>query len=230
MFFNEWIEIVLFQKKPEDYAGTTLGEGLKQLLIAALIYGVFNGILQTVAINLELSSSLIDPAQIALYQMVMPFMLPLAIIAGPIFTLIGILITGAFLQLFCKLVGGQAQYGNFTGVLAKIGASFLGTVTLVLTIITIPAVFVSLPVYLIVSMLIGIISLIVSLWQYALTIMATSVVQKISIGNAFVALFVIPLAITLVLFVIMVIIGIALFASLFGAMGSTWMGYLGLIA
>ena len=44
MFFNDWIDILLFKKKPADIAGTSLGEGLKNLAIAAVLVGVLQGI------------------------------------------------------------------------------------------------------------------------------------------------------------------------------------------
>jgi len=210
VFFTEWLDILLFKKKPADIAGTTLGEGLKHLAIASVIIGLLSGI------TAYLTMSTI-PGLALLGGIVGPILIVAYLIAMPILAVIGMLIGGAILHLFCKIVGGQGSYGNYVGVLSKISAAITGTAMAILSVIGLIAALAGLPTYLMVAAITGLLSFIASLWVLVLEVLATQAVQKLSLGRAVVAVIVIPLVVG---FVLAIIIGIALFAAIMAMVGA----------
>lgn len=205
MFFNEWIEIVLYKKKPADLVGTTLGEGIKNLLIASVIYGILFGIVTAISVYTDPEFG----TDGALYALII---LIVMLIAVPVLSLLGMLIGGGILHILSKAFGGQGTYDNFVGVLAKISASFTGTVYSLIAIILIFASLGGDTVFLIAGDLISIISIIISLWALALSVLAAQAIHKLSLGKAVVAMVVIPLLIVVVVAILiatLVVIAIA---------------------
>lgn len=209
MFFNDWLDILLFKKKPADIAKTSLGEGLKHLVIASVIVGILNGIYQYLAIGqlAELTGT---------SNLMMGFAGPLMIVATaimtPIIAVIGIIIGGAILHLFCLILGGKGDIGNYIGVLAMISAAIAGTATAVITVIQILGTLAG--AYLMMMMVAGLLALIVGLWQLVLVVLATQAVQQLSLGRAIVAVIVIPLIIAVVLAAVMATVLFAFIASM----------------
>lgn len=212
MFFNEWLNILIFKKKPADIAATTIGEGLKNLVIASLIVGVITGITSYFTVGPMVGASGLDPTG-GMLAMLGPLMIIGIIIMAPIMAVIGAVIGGVILHIFCKIVGGQGDMSKFIGTLALISAAITGTVGIILGIISLIGAIAGPLVYLGVSPIVGLISTVVGIWSLVLTVLAAQAVQKLSLGKAIIAIIVIPLAIG----VILVIVAIVLFASIFMA-------------
>lgn len=213
MFFNDWLNILLFKKKPAEIAGVGIGAGLKNLVIASVIVGILNGILQWLALPQMLGAS--GAAAVSpLLAMLGPVFVVVSAIATPIVLVIVTLIMGAILHLFCLIVGGKGSISNYIGALAMLSAAISGTATVLLTIIGIIGA--AAGAYLTVMMVIGLIGLLAGLWQLVLTVLVTQTVQQISLGRAIIAVIVIPVAIAIVL---ALALGALIFAMIMGSLG-----------
>ncbi len=215
MFFNDWLNILLFKKKPADIAKTSIGTGLKNLVIASVIFGILTGILQWLALPQLLGASgatAISP----LLAILGPVLVVVLAILAPILAVILTLIGGAILHLFCLIVGGKGSISNYIGALAMVEAAITGTAMLLLTIIGIIGA--AAGAYLMVSTVTGLIGLLVSLWQLVLIVLVTQAVQQLSLGRAIVAVIVIPVVIVIVL---SLVLAASILAFILGAPGPT---------
>lgn len=211
MYFREWLDILLYKKKPAELASTSLGEGLKHLAIASAIVGLLSGIQSYLLMSA--AAGLIGAAGVAAgIGLVIG-----SIIVTPIMAVIGAIIGGGILHVFSMILGGTGSYANYVGVLSKISAALEGTLGLVIVIIGILSLLGGFATYLAVSPLIFLLLIVYVLWCIALTVMATQVVQKISVGRALIAVVVIPLVIGIVL---ALIAGAVALAFLISAMDS----------
>ncbi|MDD5163679.1 MAG: YIP1 family protein [Candidatus ainarchaeum sp.] len=207
MFFKDWLDILFYKKKPAELAGTSLGEGLKNVAIAGLILGLLSGIFQY-----------LSPSKVAnVLSIPGPAAIIVSIISGVIMAVIGALIGGAILHVFCKIVGGKGSIGNYIGALAKIYAAIAGTalaVILLIEIIAVLALGTNAIALLAVLGILGLIGLIVSLWELVLVVLATNAVQQLSTGRTIVAVIIIPIIIGVIL---LFVIGMAILSLFMGS-------------
>ncbi|MDP6671160.1 MAG: YIP1 family protein, partial [archaeon] len=211
MIFNDWLDILLFKKKPADLAATTLGEGLKQLVIANVILGALVGILNLVSYP-QIMASMEELAGLVEGIMPQPTVVDIVVsaIATPIVAVIGMVIIGAILHLFCKLLGGKGSLSNYVGVLAILQAAVTGTATVIITVLGIVAALGG--AYMAVQNITGLLGFVVGLWLLVLTVLATQAVQQISRGRAITAIL-----LPWLVLVVLIIIGVIFFAGLIGA-------------
>ena len=200
MIFNDWLDILLFKKKPADLVATTLGEGLKQLVIANVIIGALVGILNLVSYS-QVMASMAEFAGLAAAVMPEPTVVDIVIsaIVTPIIAVIGMLIVGAILHLFAKLLGGKGSVSNYIGVLAAIQAAVTGTATALITVLGIVAALGG--AFMAVQSITGLLGFVVGLWLLVLTVLATEAVQQLSRGRAIIAIL-LPWLIIIVLIII----------------------------
>ncbi len=208
MIFNDWLDILLFKKKPADLVGTRIEEGLKHLVIASVIVGFLSGLQQYIVFSQLPAISTIFHGTSS------PLVILVSTIASPILAVIVILIGGAILHIFSLLLGGKGSFGNYVGALAMIGAAIRGTAGAVLAVIGILTALGGPGAYLLGLAIIGLLGLIVGLWQLALVVLATKAVHQLSIGRAIVAVIVIPLVIILIFAVLLAAIFITLISGL----------------
>jgi len=207
MLFNEWMEIVLYKKKPAELVGITLGEGIKQLLIASVIYGIIFGIAAAIL-------AYIDPnfgTEAPLFAIIT---LVLSAVAVPIISLLGMLLGGGILHLLCMAFGGKGTYDGFVGVLAEILAAFTGTIFALLALIQVFAALGGDTAFQLVGEITSIISIITFLWGLALYVLAAKAVHKLSLGKAIAAAAVIPVLILIIFVILMLALIIAVIASM----------------
>jgi hypothetical protein len=218
MVFNEWLDILLYKKKPKDIAKTTLSEGLKHIAIASAITGFLVGLSTWISMPLMqgLSETGVSPAFNA---MLGPSMLIMYTVLSPIVAVISSLIVGGLLHLFSLLLGGKGKFENYVGVLAKIDASLQGTLGVLIAVMLIIAAFLGLGAYLAAIPIVLLIALILAIWSLVLTVLATQAVQKLSLGKSMVAVIVIPLAIGFVITVLLVALLLIVFVAV-GTSGS----------
>lgn len=219
--FKEWLDILMFKKKPAELMGTSLGEGLKSIAIAGAIYGLFAGIMQYMLLSMgsqALNGLGATGADMGLAATLGPAAVVASIVFGAIGAVIGILIGGIILHILCMIVGGKGNLSEYIGVLAKIEAAFMGLVMPVLAIIGILGLLGGMAVFLGVSAFTGLIGFIAYIWAIVLIVMATKVVQQLTTGRAVIAVVIIPLAIVLILVALM---GMALLSMFMGAASVT---------
>ncbi len=213
--FNEWLDILLFKKKPADIAGTSLVQGLKHLAIASVIYGLLSGILSYLTAE-QVAAASGMPAGI-MGAVMGPIAIVGSIIVTPILAVIAIVIVGVILHIFSLIVGGKGGLGNYIGVLALIDAALTGTAMLVIAVI---GIIIALAGASIVAMsIVALLGMLVGLWQLVLWVLATQAVQKLSLGRALIAVIVIPLAIGAILTIVLAAVFIAFITSIAGGMG-----------
>lgn len=219
MFFNDWLDILLFKKKPADIAATTIGDGLKNLVIATVITGFLSGLLQYLSLPQILAASGIGavPGAAELVQAVSVVSIVTSTIMTPILAVIGVIIAGAILHVLCMIVGGKGNIANYIGVLAKISAAIAGTATLILLVIGI--IMAAANMYMAGVMVIGLISMVVALWEIVLVVLATKAVQQLSTGRAIIAVIVIPFVIGIILAVLLAAVFLALIMAAIGGAG-----------
>ncbi len=209
MFFNEWIEVLLFKKKPADIAATSLEEGLKNLAIAAVIVGVLQGI----------GGAILGD-----------FGAFVAIIVNPIVSIFIVFAAGLVFHILSMIFGGKGSFTNYIGVLAMIDASITGTLGVLFALIIALAGFGGIGTALIVGGLIFFVGILVYIWQIVLTVLATEAVQKLSRGKA-IAVILLPLLVGLVigiiLFFLMAAVLLAMASAIFSGMGGAT-GFAGL--
>ena len=200
MICKDWLDILLFKKKPADLVATTLGEGLKQLVIANVIIGALVGILNLVSYS-QVMASMAEFAGLAAAVMPEPTVVDIVIsaIVTPIIAVIGMLIVGAILHLFAKLLGGKGSVSNYIGVLAAIQAAVTGTATALITVLGIVAALGG--AFMAVQSITGLLGFVVGLWLLVLTVLATEAVQQLSRGRAIIAIL-LPWLIIIVLIII----------------------------
>lgn len=221
MFLNDWIDTLLFRKKPEELAASGLGGGLKSLAIAGIIFGFFNGIYQ-LAYFFQASKIMAQSAVTGIYGLFFgPLGFLLSIILAPIFAVIGAVVIGLILHLFCKVLGGKASLGNYIGGLAAVCAAFFGTISVIIivinTLVTLVAGAIGSVLF---SFLFMPIALIVFIWQLAIIVLMTKASQGLSIPRVIMAVVVIPFLLCIVLAVILVVLSFVFFASLLGMLGA----------
>ena len=219
MFFNDWLDILLFKKKPADIAATTIGDGLKNLVIATVITGFLGGLLQYLAWPQILAASGVGALAGAtgLAQAFGVLSIVTSTILTPIMAVIGVIIGGAILHVLCMIVGGKGNIANYIGVLAKIYAAIAGTATLILLVIGI--IMAAANMYLVGMMVVSFVSLIVALWQIVLMVLATKAVQQLSTGRAIIAVIVIPLIIVVILAVLLAVLALSFIMAIIGGAG-----------
>ncbi len=215
MILNDWLDILLFKKKPADIASTSLGDGLKQLVIANVLFGLLSGIVGYLSYD-QMIASLGELSGLASAFMVQPDIISIIMSAiwAPIFAVIIILILGTILHLFSKLLGGQASIGNYIGVLAYIDAALTGTAIAALVVVEIVAALVG--AYVSVASITALISLLIVLWEIALFVLAAEAVHKLSRTRAIIATVAIPIGLTILLLAVLMIFFVAIFASIAG--------------
>jgi len=216
LFFNEWLDILLYRKKPAEIAQTGIGDGIKNLVIAGIIYGLIAGIESYVV-------SLVNPAavgvQSSFWALLGVAMIPFGAIMVPIsysiFTAIGTLIN----HVFCLLLGGKGDIGKYIGSMAKIYASFMGTFFVALSIIgIIVALAGGYTAYAIFSLGSLVLYLVINLWLFVLMVLTTAEVQKLSLLRTIIAIIVVPVAIILVLALLFAAFIFAIIAMAAGGM------------
>ncbi|MFA4854969.1 MAG: YIP1 family protein [archaeon] len=212
MIFNEWLDILIYRKKPVDISKTGLAEGLKHVAIASAITSFLVGISTWISLPFmsELAGS--EAGGYALFGATAgPLMLVMYTVLGPISTVISSLIIGGILHIFSLIFGGKGKYENYVGVLAKIDAALQGTIGVLLAIILIVVALLGADAYFASMPLIIAIGLIMGFWSLVLAVLATQAVQKLSLGKAILAVVIIPLIIGTVLLALL----IALLSMLF---------------
>lgn len=204
MFFRDWIDIVL-GKGQARLASITLSEGSKNLAIASLVVGFLNGVEYFLALPFQ-------PEAVAGFWVGLGLgIIPAIMVLLLIMFLISILIYGGLANFLSKLFGGQGQSGNYIGALALIGASFLGTIYVILTIIDIVAALFGSEAYSIATLIALAIDILASLWALVLIIRATKDIHKLSTSKAVLAVLgviIIPFALIMIL---AVIVGVLVF-------------------
>ncbi len=215
---NDWLDILLFRKKPADLTATSFGDGLKHLVIANVIVGALIGILSYVSYSQVIASMEgLGGLGAALIPEPTVVSIVTSAITTPIAAVIGIVIIGAILHLFSKLFGGKGSLSNYIGVLAMINAAVTGTATLIITVIGIVAALGG--AFTAVQGITGLLGFVVGLWLLILTVLATQAVQQLSRGRAIAAIL-LPWIIVIIIIMILVVFFIGLIgASLAGALG-----------
>ena len=212
MICNDWLDILLFKKKPAELAATSIGDGLKNLIIAGVFVGILAGILKYVSYTQVIAATgpLGDLAATLLPE---PTLVDIVVsaISTPIGAVIGIIILGIILHIFSLIVGGKGSIANYIGALALINAAIMGTATAIITIIGILAALGG--AYIAIQGILGLLSLIVFLWTLVLFILATQAVQQLSLGRAVVAVIIIPLVIAVILAVLLAAVFAAIIAA-----------------
>ena len=216
MICNEWLDILLFKKKPADIAGTTLGEGLKHLVIAGAIIGLLSGILDFVARDQIIAAA--EEAGLLLASLTpepTAFDIVGSTILTPIVMVIGMLVLGVILHVLCLIVGGKGNLTNYIGVLAKIDAAITGTAMLAITVIGIVAALAG--VYMVAGQILALLTFVALIWLLVLTVLATQAVQKLSLGRTVIAVIVIPLVIAIIIAIMLAALIVAIIATAFSS-------------
>lgn len=212
MIFNEWLDILIYRKKPVDIAKTTLPEGLKHVAIASAIVGFLTGISAWISLSFISELPVYGAGSYALFgAMGGPSTLILYTVLSPIFAVISSLIIGGILHIFSLIFGGKGKYGNYVGVLAKICAALQGTLGALSAIILIVAALFGAGAYSASMPLFSAIYMIMGLWSLVLTVLATQAVQKLSLGRSILAIVVPPVAIAFI-FTLLGVLAFILFA------------------
>lgn len=210
--FREWLDILIYRKKPVDMAKTTLSEGLKHLAIASVIVGFLVGVSTWISLPLMSELAQSEAVYAPVSAVMGPAMLILYTIIAPISAVISSLIIGGILHIFSLIFGGKGKYENYVGVLAKIDAALQGTLGILLAVILIVAALFGIDAYFASIPLILAIGLIMGVWSLALTVLATQTVQKLSLGRAVLAVVALPLVIGALLFILLLALMVMLFA------------------
>jgi hypothetical protein len=206
-FYQKWIDILLHKTKPADIAGTSLGSGLKHLVVSGVLVGILSGIYTMLAAQ-QLTAGL---GGIGAGLGAAGFVSSL--IGTPIAYVVGALIGGGILWVVAKILGGTGSFGNYVGTLSLINAAISGTASAVLIVLGILGAVVGQAIA--VSGITGTIGLIVSLYALYLMIRATQAVHNVTAMKAAI----IVLVGILLIFVVGAALGAAL-AALVGAAGS----------
>ena len=112
MFFNEWLDIVMYKKKPAQIVAEkpTIGNALVSLLIAAIVVGIVQLILTTVGTAVAAPGGAVFGMALGIANL----------IGGIIVTIIGAFIGAILLHVFALIVG-EAAFVTLTGILTGIG-------------------------------------------------------------------------------------------------------------
>ena len=204
MFFNDWVDVLLFRAQSK-LASITLSEGLKNLVIAALILGFLSGVESFLAIPF------VPVAEAGFWAGLGIGIIPLYTILFPIIYLISIFISGSIINFTAKILGGRGNSGNLIGALALIAASFSGTIYVLLTVINIAAALFGFEIYSLAVLIAMIIGFLAELWQLVLIIKTTKQIHQLSTGMAILAIFGLAILLIIILAILAIIAGVMVY-------------------
>jgi len=190
MFFSEWIEVLLGRAR-RRMVSVTLVQGLKSLVIAAVLSGFLLGVHIFLAVYLDLSTIWI----ILIYPV-------LSLLSA----IISVLIFGILIHLVAKLLGGKGQPKNFIGALALISAAILGILFSTLEVLYIIAALLGSQAYSVIDSVTILWTILAGIWLLFLLFRAIKDIYRLPIGKAlFVifALFLIFVALTIILNIVL---------------------------
>lgn len=197
-FYKTWIDILLYKTKPADIADTSLGEGLKHLVIATIIVGALSGIYFMLAWE-QITSPVISANPGIVGAIV-------SAITTPILAVILAFISTGIFWVIAKIFGGKGSYGKYLGTLALINAALIGTVQAAFSIIGIVAALAGAAVALfslLSSFPVNIIQLILFVYGIFLFVKATQAVHRVSVARAVAIVLVTIIIITVITLVVL---------------------------
>ncbi len=182
MFFEEWLDILFYKKKPEQIVAEKpeLGQALTSYVIALAIVLVI-GAIQTLVVP--------SPAG--------AFMAVSVLIGGLITGIIGVLIGAIVLHLFAMVVGGKGDFNTTIASIIKLDAAYTGTIGVLSALVSLIVALA--PALSMIALAWSGLVFIAGLYLLVLLVLLIKAAHNLSTGRAVVAVVVIPAAIVLLL-------------------------------
>lgn len=191
MFLNDWLDILLYRKKPEQLVAEkpALGKAL-MLFVAAFL----------VSTAIELAAIYISPDFSSTFELLkaefnfdLKAMLPVFFVLG----LVMALVYPCLLHFFAKILGGKGELRRTLAVLFSVNAAFLGTVSMVSSVLLLlwaffPGIAQAVDIW-------GLVAQLAGLYQLAWIVMVLKELHSLSLGRAIVVAVGIPVILILIL-------------------------------
>ncbi|MFH1234363.1 MAG: hypothetical protein V1493_02015 [Candidatus Diapherotrites archaeon] len=193
MFFNDWLDILLFRKKPAQLVAEKPALGKALALFIAVF--VSSGAVQLAAIYLSPEFSSLFETFKSGFNFDIKALLPLFFALGLAFALV----YPCLLHFFAKIVGGKGELRRTLAVLFSVNVAFLGTVTMASSVLfllwaLVPS---AAPVYDIWNM----VAQLAGFYELAWIVLVLKELYSFSLGRAIVVAVGIPIILVLILVV-----------------------------
>ena len=216
MFFNEWLDILFYKKKPEQVVAEkpALGQALVSYVVALILVLIISSIS-----NVLVLKSVPGGLAVAVTGSTIGALIAFIVV------ILFVLIVALLLHVFALIVGGKGDFGLTIASIIKLDAAFTGTIGVLSALVGL--IIAAVPALAMIALAWDAVEFIAGLYLLVLMVLLIKAAHKLSTGRAVIAVIVIPLVIGIVL---ALVVGAFIMAMLLGVAGSSSYAHAGLFS